>query len=194
MKRTLIASASLFLTLTLHAALIEYNYTGRETFTGAGTQVTYTYSGVMIYDIISSNVTFIDIRSDHTYHYGTHTNFHFTAVSAKNSTTTTVLNDCQSEIDSNGFYHLNSYMITGQNATLTISSNATYTFPKKFSGANNRALNANTSGTFQLETWGETMTYSPARTIPDNNQGLTATDVLNAIINEIQTKGILTTR
>jgi hypothetical protein len=35
------------------------------------------------------------------------------------------------------------------------------------------------------------MTFSPARTIPDNNQGLSASNVLNIILNELQTKGTL---
>ena len=84
------------------------------------------------------------------------------------------------------------YLITRvRNVSPTISSNATYTFPRTFSGTNNRNISADTYGTYRLKTWGEHMTYSSARTISDNNQGLSASNVLDNILNQLQTKGTL---
>lgn len=194
MKRSLIASAFLFIGLSLHAALIEYNYTGKDIYSGGGDQYTVTYVGVMIVDTISSNVTFVDLRSDHTYHWSVDTNLVFTTLTCKNSTTRTIICDSEGGIDTNGFYHLNDYMVSGQNTSLIISSNAACIFPRAFSGSNNRNITADSNGTFRLKTWGEQMRYSPSRTIPDNNKGLTSTNVLNAIINEIQTRGTLSVR
>jgi hypothetical protein len=193
MRRALaiLATIPIIFALTAHAALIEYDYTGRDNYSGGGSQSIVTYAGVMIFDTISSNVTFVDLRSDHTYHWSVDTNLVFTTIGLKDSITRTVITDSEGGIDTNGYYHLNDYMISGQNVTLTISSNATCTFPRTFSGSNNRNISADTYGTYRLKTWGEHMTFSPARTIPDNNQGLSASNVLNIILNELQTKGTL---
>ncbi|HTS16142.1 MAG TPA: hypothetical protein VMP11_01070 [Verrucomicrobiae bacterium] len=190
MKRTSIAFTVLFLAITTRAALIEYDYAGKDAFIYAGSQPSYAFAGVMIFDTISSNVTFVDWRNtDHTYYFDTVTNFHFVVVSGRDNITHTVIASSGSGIDSNGYYYLNDYMISGQNAELTISSNAKVIFPVKFSGSNNRNIAANSAGAFQLKTWGERMTFSPARTIPDNNNGLTASNVLDNIISELQSKG-----
>jgi hypothetical protein len=44
MKQKLIILTVLLFAFGIHAALVEYSYTGKETFTGAGNLVTFTYS------------------------------------------------------------------------------------------------------------------------------------------------------
>ena len=80
MKQKLMVLAALLFVFKIHAALVEYSYTGKETEIGDGSQETFTYSGIMIYDTVSSNVTFVDWRKDKTYHVNTDTNLHFTTV------------------------------------------------------------------------------------------------------------------
>jgi len=56
-KKRVIILAGLLCALSVQAALVEYTCNGKETYIGAGRQVTRTYSGVMIYDTVSSYVT-----------------------------------------------------------------------------------------------------------------------------------------
>jgi len=189
MKQTLIVLAFLLLVFRIHAALVEYSYTGKETFLGNGGEEMITYSGIMMYDTVSSNVTFVDWRSDKTYRVSTNTNLHFTVVAGPNSKTYTVITESSSGADTNGFYHLNDYMISGQNATLSIAANTTYEFPTRFAGSNNRNLTPDEIGNERLETWGEQMTFSASRTQSDNNKNLSTNEVANALITELQAKG-----
>ena len=77
----MIAAAAFLFALNIHASLIEYDITGKETDTGNGTSDTYSYKGLMIYDTISSNLTFIDWMTGKTYRTYTITNFQFSMVS-----------------------------------------------------------------------------------------------------------------
>jgi hypothetical protein len=189
MKNKLIVLAALLFVFRTHAALVEYNYTGKETFTGAGNQKTYTYSGVMIYDTVSSNVTFVDWRSDKTYGFSTSTDLHFISVTGPRSTTYTVIAQSASGMNPNGSYHLNDYMISGQNSTLQIASGTKFVFPQSFSGSNNRNLTPDANGNEWLETWGETMTFSGSRTVSDNNANLSSGEVANKLVTQLQGQG-----
>ncbi len=170
------------------AALVEYSYTGKETFIGTENQVTRKYSGMMIFDTTSSNVTFVSWRSDKTYHVSTNTNLHFTTVTGLNSKNYTVITHSASGTDTNGFYHLDNYMISGQNSMLTIAPNTTFVFPKTFSGSNNRGLMPDSNGAEIFETWGETMTFA-SKTQSDNAQALTSGDVVSALVAGLQARG-----
>jgi hypothetical protein len=189
MKQKLIVLSVLLFAFGIHAALVEYSYTGKETFTGAGNLETLTYSGIMIYDTASSNVTFVSWRKDKTYLVNINTNLHFTTVAGQKSKTYTVITGSASGTDTNGFYHLDDYMISGQNVTLTIAANATFEFPKRLSGGNNRHIYPDVSGNDWLETWGETMTFSASRTKSDNNGNLSSDEVVNTLVTALQSKG-----
>jgi len=173
----------------IHAALVEYSYTGKETYTGDGNQETLTYTGIMIYDTVSSNVTDVSWRKDKTYHVSTDTNLHFTTVTGLKSKTYTVITGSASGTDTNGFYHLDDYMISGQNDTLQIATNATFVFPKRFTGSNNRDIYPDVNGNDWLETWGETMTFFASRTKSDNDENLSSDEAANAIVTGLQNKG-----
>jgi hypothetical protein len=189
MKKNLIVMASLLFVFSIQAALVEYSYKGEETYIGAGSQEKITYSGIMIYDTVSSNVTYVDWRSDKTYHVNIDTNLNFTTVTGPESKTYTIISYSSSETTINGFYHLHDYMIRGQNDTLTIATNTTFVFPKSFTGSNNRDISPDDNGNEWLETWGETMTFSESRTKPDNDEGLSSSDVVNLLVTELQNKG-----
>ncbi|MGD0208404.1 MAG: hypothetical protein ABSC89_12440 [Verrucomicrobiota bacterium] len=189
MKQKLMVLAALLFAFGIHAALVEYSYTGKETSIGDGNQETYTYSGIMIYDTVSSNVTFVDWRKDKTYHFNTSTNLHFTTVTGTKSKTYTVITESASGTDTNEFYHLNDYMISGQNDTLQIAANTTFVFPKRFTGSNNRNISPDANGNAWLETWGETMTFSASRTKSDNNENLSSNEVVNTLVAKLQSKG-----
>jgi len=181
--------AGLLFVFSIQAALVEYSYKGEESYIGAGGQEKITYSGIMIYDTGSSNVTFVDWRSDKTYHVNTDTNLNFTTVTGPESKTYTLISYSSSETTINGFYHLHDYMIKGQNDTLPIAANTTFVFPKSFTGSNNRDLSPDDNGNEWLETWGETMTFSESRTKSDNGEGLSSGDVVNLLVTELQNKG-----
>jgi len=170
-------------------ALVEYSYTGEETETGDGHRDTFTYAGIMIYETVSSSMTFVDWRSDKTYHVSTATNLHLTTVTGTKSKTYTVITQSESGTDTNGFYHLNDYMISGQNETLHIAANTTFEFPKRFTGSNNRNISPDANGKECLEIWGETMTFSASRTESDNNEKLSSNEVVNTLVAELQRKG-----
>jgi len=136
----------LLLAGSARAALVEYSYTGKETFIGTANQEIIKYSGMMIFDTGSSNVTFVSWRGDKTYHVSTNTNLHFTTVTGLSSKFYSVITYSGSGTDTNGFYHLDNYMISGLNSTLTIAPNTTFVFPKSFSGVNNRRLTPNSNG------------------------------------------------
>ena len=189
MKQKLTILAALLFVFRIHAALVEYSYTGKETYTGDGNQETLTYTGIMIYDTVSSNVTYVSWRKDKTYHVSTDTNLHFTTVTGLKSKTYTVITGSASRTDTNGFYHLDDYMISGQNDTLQIATNATFVFPKRFTGSNNRDIYPDVNGNDWLETWGETMTFFASRTKSDNDENLSSDDAANAIVTGLQNKG-----
>jgi hypothetical protein len=208
MREKLIFGAALLFAFGIHAALIEYSYTGKATHTGAGHLETHTFSGIMIYDTGTSNVTFVDWRSEKmkivdtvtdarsttivkTYHVNTDTNLHFTTVTGLKSKTYTVIAGSASGTDTNGFYHLDDYMISGENDTLPIAANTTYVFPRRFTGSNNRSLSPDVNGQEWLETWGETMTYSASRTKADNNENSTSGDVVTVLVTGLKNKGYL---
>jgi hypothetical protein len=208
MKQKLILGAAWLFTLGMHAALIEYSYTGKATETGAGNQETHTFSGIMIYETGSSNVTFVDWQSEklnkvdtgtgtHStsiikiYHVNTDTNLHFTTVTGLKSKTYTVITSSASGMDTNGFYHLDDYMISGENDTLSIATNTTFVFPRRFTGSNNRSLRPDVNGQEWLETWGETMTYSASRTKADNNENSASGDVVTVLVTGLENKGYL---
>src|SRR5215475_5121065 len=106
MKNKWMVLIFLLLTGSARAALVEYSYTGKETFTGTENQRTIKYSGTMVFDTSSSNITFVSWRSDKTFHVSTDTNLHFTTVTGLNSKTYTVVTYSGSGTDTNGFYHL----------------------------------------------------------------------------------------
>ena len=189
MKQKLTILAALLFVFRIHAALVEYSYTGKETYTGDGNQETLTYTGIMIYDTVSSNVTYVSWRKDKTYHVSTDTNLHFTTVTGLESKTYTVITGSASGTDTNGFYHLDDYMISGQNDTLQIATNATFVFPKRFTGSNNRDIYPDVNGNDWLETWGETMTFFASRTKSDNDENLSSDEAANAIVTGLQNKG-----
>jgi hypothetical protein len=189
MKQKLTILAALLFVFRIHAALVEYSYTGKETYTGDGNQETLTYTGIMIYDTVSSNVTYVSWRKDKTYHVSMDTNLHFTTVTGLKSKTYTVITGSASRTDTNGFYHLDDYMISGQNDTLQIATNATFVFPKRFTGSNNRDIYPDVNGNDWLETWGETMTFFASRTKSDNDENLSSDDAANAIVTGLQNKG-----
>jgi hypothetical protein len=188
-KQKLTILAALLFVFRIHAALVEYSYTGKETYTGDGNQETLTYTGIMIYDTVSSNVTDVSWRKDKTYHVSTDTNLHFTTVTGLKSKTYTVITGSASGTDTNGFYHLDDYMISGQNDTLQIATNATFVFPKRFTGSNNRDIYPDVNGNDWLETWGETMTFFASRTKSDNDENLSSDEAANAIVTGLQNKG-----
>jgi hypothetical protein len=147
------------------------------------------YSGIMIYDTVSSNVTFVDWRSDKTYHFDTDTNLHITTVAGPASRTYTALTHSSSGLDINGSYNLDDFMISGQNDLLSIAAGTTFIFPKSFTGSDNRAISPDANGNDWLETWGETMTFSEALTKSDNLDNLSSSDVVNIIVAGLQKKG-----
>jgi hypothetical protein len=189
MKRTLTILAALLLATQIHAALVEYTYTGKETDLGAGKQDTFSYSGIMIYDIASSNVTYIDWRSDKTFRVSTATNFQYTAVAGPESKNYTVISETSSETDTNGFFHLNNYLISGVDETLKIATSTTFKFPRTFTGSDNRNLAPDDNGQEWLSTWEETLSYSPSRTESDNNAHLTSAEVETAATINLLRKG-----
>jgi hypothetical protein len=192
MKYKLIILTALSFVFQIHASLIEYSYTGAETQTGGGNQNSYTYSGIMIYDTGSSNVTFVswrDWRGSKTYHSDTDTNLHFITITGLKSKTYTVMAGSGSETDTNGFYRLNDFMTSGENATLQIATGTKYVFPEKFNGSNNRNISPDDNGNEWLGIWHETMTFSASRSKSDNDQNLTSDEVANALAAELRGKG-----
>jgi hypothetical protein len=189
MKEKLIILTAMLFAFGIHAALVEYSHTGKETFIGAGNQENYTYSGKMIYDTGSSNVTFVSWRKDKTYLVSTDTNLHFTTITGIKSKTYTVIAGSASETETNGFYHLDDYMISGENDTLPIAANTSFIFPKRFTGSNNRNISPDEKGQEGLETWDETMTFSASRTKSDNDENLSSDEVVNTLVTGLQSKG-----
>jgi hypothetical protein len=188
-KKYLVIVAGLLFIFRIHAALVEYSYTGKETFIGNGTQETLTYSGIMIYDTESSNVTFVSWRKDKTYHVNTDTNLYFTTITGSKSKTYTIITGSGSGTDINGFYRLDDYMINGQNESLPIAANTTFMFPKRLAGSDNRSIYPDVNDNAWFETWGETMTFFASRTKSDNNANLSSDEVANAIVTGLQSKG-----
>jgi len=189
MKQKLVLLAALLFLFRIHASLIEYSYTGKKTEIGAGNLETYTFSGIMIYDTVSSNVTFVDWLKNKTYHVNTDTNLHFTTVTGLKSKTNTVIAGSASGTDTNGFYHLDDYMISGENDTLSIATNTTFVFPRRFTGSNNRSISPDDNGNEWLATWGEKMPFSASRTKSDNNENLSSDEVVNSLVTKLQSKG-----
>ena len=188
-KQKLMVSVALLFAFGMQAALVEYTYTGKGTYTGGGYQETIPYSGIMIYDTVSSNVTFVSWQRNKTFHVSTDTNLHFTTITGLKSKTYTVITGSGSGVDANGFYHLDDFMISGQNDALPIATNATFIFPKRFAGSNNRSLSPDTNDNAVLETWSETMTFFASRTKSDNDENLSGDDVVNALALWLQGKG-----
>jgi hypothetical protein len=189
MKQKPIILAALLSVFRIHASLIEYSYTGKKTEIGAGNLETYTYSGIMIFDTVSSNATFVDWLKNKTYHVNTDTDLHFTTVTGSKAETYTVITGSASGTDTDGFYHLDNYMISGQNETLQIAANATFVFPKSFTGSNNRSISPDDNGNEWLATWGEKMTFSASRTKSDNNENLSSDEVVNSLVTKLQSEG-----
>jgi hypothetical protein len=189
MKKSLIVMAGLLFVFRTHAALVEYSYTGKGTHIGGGNQETSTYSGMMVYDTTAASVTFVSWRTDKTYHVGIDTHLRFTTVTGEKSNTYTVITASGSGTDTNGFYHLDDYMINGQNNTLQIATGTTMEFPKRLAGSNNRSLTPDASGQEALDTWGETMTFSVSQTKTDNDKHLSCDEVVNALVTSLQNKG-----
>jgi hypothetical protein len=189
MKQKMMILAALLSIFRIHASLIEYSYTGKKTEIGAGNLETYTFSGIMIYDTVSSNVTFVDWLKNKTFHVNKDTDLHFTTVTGTKAEIYTVITGSASGTDTNGFYHLDNYMISGKNETLQIAANATFVFPKNFTGSNNRSISPDDNGNEWLATWGEKMTFSASRTKSDNDENLSSDEVVNSLVTKLQGKG-----
>ena len=189
MKKSLIVLAGLLSVFRTHAALVKYSYTGKGTHIGGGNQETSTYSGMMIYDTIAASATFVSWRINKTYHVGIDTHLRFTTVTGEKSNTYTVITGSGSGTDTNGFYHLDDYMINGQNDTLQIATGTTMELPKRLTGSNNRSLTPDASGQEALDIWGETMTFSASQTKTDNDKHLACDEVVNALVTALQNKG-----
>ena len=162
---------------------------------------------MMIYDTVSSNVNFVGWRSakvqivdtatgSHstatvkTYWVNTDTNLHFTTVTGTESKTYTVITHSSSGTNTNGFYHLDNYMISGRRtSTLPIAASTTFVFPKRLTGSNNRSISPDAYGNPWWETWSETMTFSASRTKSDNNENLSSDEVVNTLVTQLQSKG-----
>ena len=189
MKKIIALAVSLLVAIGLRASLVEYTYSGKVDVIGGYGQGAFGFHGVMIYDTGSSVVTFVDWHSDKVLHSNTVTNFQVVTVNGALSKSYTVIAGSSSGIDTNGYYHLDDYMIQGQNVTLLVSSNNSITFPKRLAGSNNREIIPDDSGEPWLETWGETMTFWATRTKADNNQNLTMDQAVSSLIAWLEQKG-----
>jgi hypothetical protein len=190
MKKTLILLTAMLLALETHAALIEYSYNGKETDTGAGHETSFNFKGLMIYDTVNSNLTYVTWKTiGRTFHESIATNFTFTTVNGRANIPTTVITESVSGTDTNGFYFLNNYMLSGDDSTLHIGTHTDVKFPKKLSGTNDRSLEADIDGNEFLATWDENMTFEEHQTDEDNNANVTSDQVANAEIVSLEEKG-----
>jgi len=189
MKKTLMILTAILFAWSSQAFVIEYNYNGKETDMGANQQSTFNFKGLMVYDTVTSNITYVTWKTDKTYHVSTITNFTYTTVISPGNTPNTVITSSFSETDSNGLYHLNNYMLSGQNITLHIAARTNVKFPKIMSGTNDRDLAPDDNGNEVLATWNENMTFSEAKTDADNDANLTSDEVANATILGLRQKG-----
>jgi len=185
----MIAVALLF-ALRIHAALIEFDSKGKETDTGARTQDTFNFQGLVIYDTVSSNVTFIEWRTDNkTYHSFTSTNLNYTAVTGPGSQSNLVISRASSVTDTNGYFHLDAYVLTGVVDTLHIARDLNVRFPKNLDGASNHSLDPDNSGNEWLAAWTESLKFDQKLTNNDNDAGLTGAQVASAFIVGLQQQG-----
>ena len=180
----------MLLALETRAALIEYSYSGKETDTGAGHESSFNFKGLMIYDTVNSNLTYVTWKaSDHTLHESIATNFTFTTVIGRANIPTTVITESVSGTDTNGFHFLNNYMLSGDNSLLHIGVHTDVRFPRKLSGTNDRSLEADIDGNEFLAVWNENMNFEERQTDEDNNANLTSDQVANAQIVSLEEKG-----
>jgi hypothetical protein len=189
MKKIMILLTAMLLALETHAALIEYSYTGKEADTGAGHASTFNFKGLMIYDTVTSNLTYVTWKTDRTFHESIATNFVFTTVRGAGNVPTTVITESVSGTDTNGFYFLNNYLLSGVNILLHVGVHTDVRFPKSLSGTNDRTLEADTDGNEWLATWNENMLFEQKQTIVDNNANLTSDQVANAQIISLEELG-----
>jgi hypothetical protein len=181
--------AALAFAFRMQAALVEYTYTGKESDTGDGKQSTYAYSGLMIYDTVSSNITFVDWRSDKTFRVSVSTNFQYTTVTGSGAQNYVAITESSSATDTNGFYHLNDYLLTGFVNTLKIKDGTNLKFPRHFDGSNNRSLYPDANGKEWLSTSDESMNFAQTRTEADNNANLTSEEVESEQVIELEERG-----
>ncbi len=190
MKQKLLIVVTLLLALRIHAALIEFDSKGKETDIGARTRDTFNFSGLVIFDNVSSNVTFVELRtSDKIYHTYTITNFNYTTVVGPGSQQNLVVSTATSGPDTNGLYNLNSRLLTGTVEKIRIARDLVIRFPKKFEGNSNTSLSPDNSSNEWLTTWDETLQLDGKRTMNDNNASLPVDQVVNAYIVSLQEKG-----
>lgn len=181
---------TLLLALRIHAALIEFDSKGKETDIGARNKDSFSFDGLVIFDNVSSNVTFVEWRkSNKTYHTFTITNFNYTTVVGPGSQQNLVVSTAASGPDTNGVYNLNTHLLTGAFDTLRIAHNVNFKFPKKFEGNNNSSLGPDESNNEWLATWDESLDFDSKKTQNDNNASLPADQVVAAVIVGLQEKG-----
>ena len=157
---------------------------------GGGYERLFTYTGLMIYDTESGEITFMHWNANKIYTVSTSSSYHKVDLAGANGRSFTVLAASGSHIDEYGNYYLFNNLMQGLNRSLTIATGATFSFPSVLTGNNNRSIQPDNDGNERFYVWTETFNFAKA-TVADNNAGLTAADVVARVSANLEAKGFV---
>ena len=188
MKKLLSLTTLLFLVFSARADVVEYNYTGSQTFKGSGYELSAGYSGLMIYDTSNASLTFIGWSTNKTYWVNYSTNYHGVTIQGAKGRTFTALARSSSGLDQYNYYHFSNNLLQGLNKTLTIATGRTALFPGSFSGSS-RDIYPDGSGSERLQISTASFSYAQTRTVADNNNFRSVAEIVNIMTASLQNRG-----
>jgi len=177
-----VTSASALLTVIAQNLLV-YNYSGSEKVTTAGQEFSYNYTGEMFFNPANTNGVFIGwatINNKKQYWVSPFSDYRMINIPGAAKHVYTVLGKAGSEVDSGGQPHVWSFLHTGLNATLTIATRKTFSFPNTFSCDDTQVYPDPQTGNMILRSAVSAYTYASSATQTANNNGSTLADLVNA--------------
>jgi hypothetical protein len=186
-----VTSSPAVLTVITQPVLI-YSYNGSEKITTLGSEMTYSYSGEMLFIPATTNAIFVgwaNIGGKKQYWVSQDPDYLWITVAGSAGRSYTVLGRAGSGVDVNGAPHLWSDLHEGQNANLPIATRKTFSFPNTMGFSQTQAYPDEQTGNMVLRVAASNYSFLPGNTQAVNNNGQTVNDVVSALVASLTKQG-----
>jgi hypothetical protein len=163
--------------------ILTYVYTGKEKITTAGHEYAYNYTGMLYFDLSSTNGVFIgwaNMGGVRQYWVSPFTNYLLTSVQGSKGQVYTLLGKAGEEVDAQGRPGIWSYFHKGLNTMLYLDWNHRISFPATFDCAITKVYPDATTGSMVLREATSTYKFAQQVTLLSNVAGATMWDLVNA--------------
>ena len=184
-------SSNILVTVTAQTILI-YKYSGLEKITSAGQSVSNAYAGEFFFIPDTTNGTFVgwsNIKGRKFYWVNPLSGYLLFGIAGAGGQSFTVIGQAGQEMDTNSQPHLWADLHKGQNAKLTVGKKKYFTFPNTFADTATHLYPNPQTGSMILNEANSTYTFLLKDTQNANNNGLTVTDLVNALTRSLTNQG-----